>query len=79
MSITQTNKETEKSSLLNGGNMEAISTVTEKLNEVGQDVKAASQDAVARSVEYTKEHPIQTALGAGALGFIAGFIARKLR
>ncbi len=42
-------------------------------------IKHKAQDAVTTSEDFVKEHPIATVLGACAVGFVAGLIARRTR
>lgn len=42
-------------------------------------IKHKAQDAVTTSEDFVKDHPIATVLGACAVGFVAGLIARRTR
>ncbi len=62
-----------------------LNDASKKIDQVaGQAVEysdraiEASKNAVAKSVEFSKEYPVHTALGAGAIGFLAGALVSKI-
>lgn len=48
-------------------------------NDRYESIKHRAQDAVSTSEDFVKEHPLATVLGACAVGFVAGLIARRTR
>jgi len=42
-------------------------------------IKGRAQDAISTSEDFVKEHPLGTVLGACAIGFVVGLIARRNR
>ncbi|MDG0816039.1 DUF883 family protein [Bdellovibrio svalbardensis] len=58
---------------------EAKSDLRAQLNDRYESIKHKAQDAVSTSEDFVKEHPIATVLGACAVGFVAGLIARRTR
>ncbi len=46
-------------------------------SEFATKFKSVSEDAVRESVSFAKKYPIHTALGACAIGFFAGFLAKR--
>ncbi len=47
------------------------------LKESWASVQRRAQDAIASSESFVKERPLRTVLGAAAVGFLAGMIARR--
>ncbi|UYL07255.1 DUF883 family protein [Bdellovibrio sp. SKB1291214] len=67
---------------------EAKSELKSKVNEAKSElestwgdryetIKHKAQDAMDTSEDFIKDHPIATVLGACAVGFVAGLIARR--
>lgn len=58
---------------------EARTNIKEQLSESYDVVKHKTQDAISASEGFVREHPLTTVLGACAVGFVAGLIARRNR
>lgn len=60
---------------------EALPVNTEELmhyaSEFATKFKSVSGDVVKESVSFAKKYPIHTALGACAIGFFAGILAKR--
>lgn len=69
---------TRKSSSSNSINESGLNSVIETVSDYSDRAVNVSRDAVERSVEVAKEYPVHTALGAGAIGFLAGLIINKI-
>ena len=41
--------------------------------------KTTGADTVEKSVEFAKKYPVHSAIGAGALGIVAGYLLGKLK
>ena len=50
----------------------------ERAYEVLENSKHATNEAIEKSVEIAKKYPIHSALGAGAVGLVAGVILGKM-
>lgn len=55
------------------------SNLKDQWNDRYESLKRKTQDAVSTSEDFVKEYPIATVLGACAVGFVAGMIARRNR
>lgn len=55
-----------------------IDHLSDQAVEYSDRAIAAGKNAVSKSVEFSKEYPVHTALGAGALGFLAGALVSKI-
>lgn len=55
------------------------SSMRSQWNDRYETLKHQAQDALSSSEDFVKEHPIATVLGACAVGFVAGLIARRTR
>ncbi|QDK38379.1 YqjD family protein [Bdellovibrio sp. NC01] len=42
-------------------------------------IKSRAKDAYSTSEDFVKDHPVATVLGACAIGFVAGLLARRSR
>lgn len=60
-----------------GGEHSITENVTESLKEAYSTVQKKAQDAVVTSEDFIRARPIRTVLGAAAVGFLAGFLARR--
>lgn len=65
---------------------QTVEKVSDKLHSQASDwedrykaVQEKTRQAVNSSTEFVKEHPFSTVLGAAAVGFLAGIIARSRR
>lgn len=58
---------------------DAKSDFRTELSNRFETVKGKAQDAITTSEDFVKEHPLSTVLGACAIGFVAGLIARRRR
>ncbi|HWU44824.1 MAG TPA: hypothetical protein VN132_15335 [Bdellovibrio sp.] len=47
------------------------------LREAYANVQKRAQEAISSSEDFVKERPLRTVLGAAAVGFLAGVIARR--
>jgi ElaB/YqjD/DUF883 family membrane-anchored ribosome-binding protein len=56
---------------------EAKSELRSEWGERYETIKHKAQDALETSEDFVKDHPIATVLGACAVGFVAGLIARR--
>jgi ElaB/YqjD/DUF883 family membrane-anchored ribosome-binding protein len=55
----------------------AKSELRSEWGERYETIKHRAQDALETSEDFVKDHPIATVLGACAVGFVAGMIARR--
>ncbi|MBO9668328.1 MAG: DUF883 domain-containing protein [Bdellovibrio sp.] len=55
------------------------SEMKERWGDRYETIKHKAEDAYHDTEEFVKEHPIATVLGACAVGFVAGMIARRSR
>ncbi|HEX7673233.1 MAG TPA: hypothetical protein VF412_03630 [Bdellovibrio sp.] len=62
-----------------GAMHEAKSELRSQWGDTYDTIKGKAQDAFSASEDFVKEHPITTVLGACAVGFVAGLIARRSR
>ena len=58
---------------------EARSEMRSQFGEAYDTIKGKAQDAFSASADFVREHPFTTVLGACAVGFVAGLIARRSR
>lgn len=86
MESTMRNDETigSKDTAMNGHGRklaDAMPVSTDELMNYASDFankfKSVSGDAVRESVSFAKKYPIHTALGACAIGFFAGILAKR--
>ncbi len=56
---------------------DAKSELRKEWGERYETIKHRAQDAWETSEDFVKDHPIATVLGACAVGFVAGMIARR--
>jgi len=54
-----------------------ISSRNFDLKDTWATVQRRAQDAISSSESFVKERPLRTVLGAAAVGFLAGMIARR--
>lgn len=56
---------------------EAKSELKDQWGDRYETIKHKAQDAMDTTEDFVKDHPIATVLGACAVGFVAGLIARR--
>ena len=71
-------KQELKEEILEVLNPEQLEQITELISDISTDATEASKKTINKGLEIAKEYPLHTAIGAGALGFIAGLISNKL-
>ncbi|MCO5143003.1 MAG: hypothetical protein M9962_07940 [Oligoflexia bacterium] len=47
--------------------------------EVVNRIKDVSSDAANQTVDFIKKYPLYSAIGAAAVGFLAGYIGKKIK
>jgi ElaB/YqjD/DUF883 family membrane-anchored ribosome-binding protein len=55
----------------------AITDLTESAIQLKDRVQEASSHAVEQTVDFVKKYPMYTAIGAAAVGFLAGALMRR--
>lgn len=68
-------KQSDRSGLISE---EQLRSLTNSAQEMSEKALMSSKNAVEKSVNFTKEYPIHTAVGAGVVGFFAGAIINKI-
>lgn len=62
---------------LSSAKSDIVSNVRDSLKGAYSTVQEKAQSALSSSGEFVKANPIRTVLGAAAVGFLAGMIARR--
>ena len=57
----------------------SASQINDQLMDGYETLRKRAESAVSTSEDFVKDHPIATLLGAAAVGFVAGLIARRSR
>jgi ElaB/YqjD/DUF883 family membrane-anchored ribosome-binding protein len=69
-------KKAEETNMIN-----QISTKLEEamgsVHDIQDNLKASSQEIVQKGIGIAKKYPVHTALGVGAIGFVAGALFKK--
>lgn len=52
-------------------------TAVKKAERYYEDARNALSEALDVSIDYARKHPVRTAAGAAALGFLLGFVSRR--
>ena len=55
-----------------------LDTVVSNMTDISERAIETSKQTVDKSVEIAKKYPVHTAIGMGAVGFIAGAITNRL-
>lgn len=81
MEKTETSKSMNKANSYANTNFaqDSAQELTKSVNDITERVKIAADTAMTESVSFVKKYPMQTALGAVAIAFIAGFFTRTTR
>ncbi len=58
---------------------DGIENLQDFAGEMVERAKTTGADTVEKSVEFAKKYPVHSALGAGALGLVAGYLIGKLK
>lgn len=80
MERTQTSNPSKMSSSSTSSSLfsqDSVKELSQSMNDMTDRVKAAADTAVTESINFAKKYPVHTALGAIAIGFVAGFFARS--
>lgn len=80
MERTETSKTSAGSQMNNSSTLfsqESVQELSQSMNDMTERVKKAADTAVTESINFAKKYPLHTALGAIAIGFIAGFLVRS--
>lgn len=56
-----------------------LENITKSLSNLQTSVSETSQKIAQDSVDFAKRYPIHTAVGAGVLGFAAGYAVKQIR
>jgi len=52
--------------------------IAETVSELHDSMRTKTQHVAEESVEFVKKYPLHTAVGAGVLGFLAGYATKKI-
>lgn len=57
---------------------EKFDEIATTVSDLHDNMKATTNKMAEESVEFVKKYPVHSALGAGAIGFLAGYIISKI-
>ena len=57
---------------------EKFNDIAETVSELHDSMRNKTQQVAEDSVEFVKKYPLHTAVGAGVLGFLAGYATKKM-